>query len=74
MLNKDSIMKHYLKMLILILMIPSLSFAVSFNENKVNHQRALCESNSKSWCQNHPGKCKTLPKVWCAKKYLGVAP
>ncbi|HBB53763.1 MAG TPA: hypothetical protein DCZ80_07670 [Legionellales bacterium] len=65
-------MKNYMKIFFLILLIPSLSYA-TFNNNKVSLKRALCESNSKSWCQKHLGKCKTPPKEWCAKKYPGIA-
>lgn len=66
-------MKNYMKIFFLILLIPSLSYA-TFNNNKVSLKRALCESNSKSWCSNHPRKCKMSPKLWCEKKYPVAAP
>jgi len=65
-------MKNYMKIFFLILLIPSLSFALAFNDNKVINQRVLCVSHSKSWCQKH--QCKVPPKIWCAKKYPSIAP
>jgi hypothetical protein len=71
-------MKSISKILISILLIPSLSFAApleskgSFREKKRNNQIATCTNRSQSFCLQHQGKrnaCKLAPAIWCANKY-----
>jgi hypothetical protein len=65
-------MKTFIQILLILSILPALSFAGNYQNKKIQNKRLTCQNNSISWCKQHP--CKDTPADYCAKKYPQVAP